>query len=84
MGRFVENNKSLDFAISTIVDEETKKFAMELKKEIGRLKKNQSSMNTDYYTGYISALSTMEGYIVVLEHKEDDLNENNRINGRRI
>lgn len=72
MGRFVENNKSLDFAISTIVDEEIKKFAMELKKEIGRLKKNQSSMNTDYYTGYISALSTMEGYIVVLEHKEDD------------
>ena len=68
----MENNKSLDFAISAIVDEEIKKFAMELKKEIGRLKKNQSSMNTDYYTGYISALSTMEGYIVVLEHKEDD------------
>lgn len=72
MGRFVENNKSLDFAISTIVDEEIKKFAMELKKEIVKLKKNQSSTNTDYYTGYISALSTLEGFIAKLENEEGD------------
>lgn len=72
MGRFVENNKSLDFAISAIVDEEIKKFAMELKKEIKNMKGKQNSTNTDYMTGYISALSTLEGYIAKLENREDD------------
>lgn len=44
----------------------------DIKKEIKNMKEKQNSTNTDYVTGYISALSTLEGYIVVLEHKEDD------------
>lgn len=39
----------------------------ELKKDIRKLKKNQQSQNRDYYTGYISALSTVEGCIAEIE-----------------
>ena len=41
--------------------------------KIHELKIAQNSMNTDYSTGYRSALSTIEGYIaVILDYRKDD------------
>lgn len=38
-----------------------------LKNEVHRLKRNQSSENQDYRTGFISALSNVEGLMAVIE-----------------
>ena len=66
MSRFIDNNPSLDYVISVIVDEEVNKTLTKLKDEIKNLKGRQNSTNTDYVTGYISALSTLEGFIATL------------------
>lgn len=42
-----------------------------LKAEIRRMKRSFTTcINSDYYTGYMSALSAVEGYIAQLEGKE--------------
>lgn len=38
-----------------------------LKKEVYMLKRNQNSDNQDYRTGFISALSNVEGLMAVIE-----------------
>ena len=66
-----------------IVDEEKSKFCRQfymdaqpqrtdlLKAEIRRMKRSFTTcINSDYYTGYMSALSAVEGYIARLEGKE--------------
>ena len=50
------------------------KFIDSLKSEIKNIKKKQESPNMDYYTGYMSALSAVEGVIAILEGN----NENER------
>lgn len=50
------------------------KFIDSLKTAIKDLKKTQESPNMDYYTGYMSALSAVEGVIAILEGN----NENER------
>ena len=45
-----------------------------LKKEVYMLKRNQSSENQDYRTGFISALSNVEGVIAILEGGKDGEN----------
>lgn len=50
------------------------KFIDNLKTAIKDLKKTQESPNMDYYTGYMSALSAVEGVIAILEGN----NENER------
>ena len=50
------------------------KFIDSLKTAIKDLKKTQESPNMDYYTGYMSALSMVEGVIAILEGN----NENER------
>lgn len=42
-------------------------FLENVKNEIKDLKSKQQSSNTDYYTGYMSALSTVEGIIAEME-----------------
>lgn len=42
-----------------------------LKKQIAKVKKCFTSENSDYMTGYISALSVVEGIIAYLEAPED-------------
>lgn len=42
-------------------------FAEKIKGEIKDLKAKQQSSNTDYYTGYMSALSTVEGFLAGME-----------------
>ena len=39
----------------------------DLKAEIDAMKRTQNSANTDYRTGFISALSNIEGYIAQIE-----------------
>lgn len=41
-----------------------------IKAEIDTMKRTQNSENTDYKTGFISALSNVEGYIAEIELKE--------------
>lgn len=43
-----------------------------LKKQIKKVKKCFRSENNDYMTGYISALSVVEGMIAYLEAPEDE------------
>lgn len=50
------------------------KLIDDLKPSIKNLKKTQESPNMDYYTGYMSALSAVEGVIAILEGN----NENER------
>ena len=49
----------------------------ELKKQIAKVKKCFSSENQDYATGYISALSVVEGMIAYLS----DQAESNKVRG---
>ena len=51
-----------------------------LKKQIAKVKRCFHSENSDYMTGYISALSMVEGLIAYLEYPE----ENNNICGGDI
>lgn len=51
--------------------------ANELKKQIAKVKKCFTSENSDYKTGYISALSMVEGMIAYLS----DPAESNKIGG---
>lgn len=44
----------------------------DIKAEIKRMKEKQDCLNTDYATGYISALSTVEGFIAKLEYEMDN------------
>ena len=46
----------------------------QLKAEIYKLKHEQDSPNRDYYTGYMCALSTVEGIIAGME-MEDEAND---------
>ena len=39
----------------------------DIKAEIDAMKRTQNSINTDYRTGFISALSNVEGYIAQIE-----------------
>ena len=69
-----------------IVDEEKSKFCRQfymdakpeqrtdlLKAEIKRMKRSFTTcINSDYYTGYMSALSAVEGYIAQLEGANND------------
>ena len=48
--------------------------ADELKKQIAKVKRCFTSQNSDYMTGYLSAMSTVEGMIAYLEYPEDDTN----------
>ena len=41
-----------------------------LKAEIYKLKCQQDSKNQDYYTGYMSALSTVEGILAEMDREE--------------
>ena len=41
-----------------------------LKAEIYKLKCRQDSKNQDYYTGYMSALSTVEGILAEMDREE--------------
>ena len=43
------------------------KVLEDIKEEIKRLKRDQNSENTDYRTGFFSALSIIEGYIAIIE-----------------
>lgn len=45
-----------------------------LKKQIAKVKRCFTSQNSDYMTGYLSAMSTVEGMIAYLEYPEDDQN----------
>jgi hypothetical protein len=42
-----------------------------LKKQIAKVKRCFTSQNSDYMTGYLSAMSTVEGMIAYLEYPED-------------
>lgn len=42
-----------------------------LKAEIYKLKCKQDSKNQDYYTGYMSALSTVEGILAWMEEEDE-------------
>jgi ribosome-associated translation inhibitor RaiA len=58
-----------------IIDEQpTVDVFAELEKELKNLKIRQNSENTDYYTGYISAVSTIEGIIAELKEKYESEN----------
>lgn len=46
-----------------------REFAEKIKNEIKDLKSKQQSINTDYYTGYMSALSTIEGFVAETEEE---------------
>ena len=48
--------------------------ADELKNQIAKVKRCFTSQNSDYMTGYLSAMSTVEGMIAYLEYPEDDMN----------
>ena len=43
-----------------------------LKKQIAKVKRCFTSQNSDYMTGYLSAMCTVEGMIAYLEVPEDD------------
>ena len=45
-----------------------------LKNQIAKVKRCFTSQNSDYMTGYLSAMSTVEGMIAYLEYPEDDPN----------
>ena len=46
----------------------------DIKNEIGRMKREQNSLNVDYKTGFICALSNVEGYIAKIESRWKDEN----------
>lgn len=54
-------------AISSLQDDKLKR----LEKYISNVKQSLKTENTDYYTGYMSALSNIEGEIEILRRTND-------------
>ena len=48
-----------------------KKMWNKLNTEVTNIKRDQKSVNRDYYTGFVSALSNVEGIMAMLELEED-------------
>lgn len=66
----IDNEIPVDSDINYFICEQpTIDIFAELEKELKDLKIKQNSKNTDYYTGYLSAVSTMEGIIAEMKEK---------------
>jgi hypothetical protein len=66
----IDNKIPFDGDINYFIREQpTVDVFAELEKELKDMKIRQNSENTDYYTGYLSAVSTMEGILAELKEK---------------